>query len=290
MVKVGLQGSWLSLVVGELCLSVVASFYFNAFHECIHNTAFRSRWLNTVLGHVLGFLTLRGKAWYMLFHWAHHRYTNDPAKDPELSGSTADRTDFTASDSWSKEVLQYAQFLSGYPFGFERLSSIVRHAIAKPPEDEFWVVNEKQRAVVRREYQVWLVLYGLILGAIVYYQEAVLVPLTFYWLLPHILGAAHLRYYQAAEHRGCQQGPSSDTTAWLCSRTTATWWFYCQLAWNMPYHSEHHAWPNVPFHQLPDVHKSLAAFRPKSGCVPAGEHGYFWLHASLVKRIGTHTA
>jgi fatty acid desaturase len=26
------------------------------------------------------------------------------------------------------------------------------------------------------------------------------------------------------------------------------------VAWNMPYHVEHHVWPAVPFHKLPQVH------------------------------------
>ncbi|RUV49309.1 fatty acid desaturase, partial [Mesorhizobium sp. M7A.F.Ca.MR.228.00.0.0] len=27
-----------------------------------------------------------------------------------------------------------------------------------------------------------------------------------------------------------------------------------RLAWNMPFHAEHHAYPGVPFHQLPRFH------------------------------------
>eukprot|EP01050_Picozoa_sp_SAG11_P020569 SAG11_NODE_3491_length_2415_cov_2.138601_1_plen_198_part_00 len=104
--------------------------------------------------------------------------------------------------------------------------------------------------------------------------------LWYFWILPHMLGAGHLRYYQTAEHRGvthllhhrtyaaaaavshgcvligtaaCRLGSFTDTSAWITSRTTTTWWLYAKLAWNMPYHSEHHAWPNVPFHVLPEV-------------------------------------
>ncbi|MEP3331345.1 fatty acid desaturase [Sedimentitalea sp.] len=27
------------------------------------------------------------------------------------------------------------------------------------------------------------------------------------------------------------------------------------LAWNMPYHAEHHSFPSVPFHRLPALHQ-----------------------------------
>ena len=29
------------------------------------------------------------------------------------------------------------------------------------------------------------------------------------------------------------------------------------LAWNMPYHTEHHSFPAVPFHRLPHLHRLM---------------------------------
>mgnify|MGYP002682199864 CR=1 FL=1 len=29
------------------------------------------------------------------------------------------------------------------------------------------------------------------------------------------------------------------------------------VAWNMPFHAEHHALPTVPFHKLPDLHQAV---------------------------------
>jgi hypothetical protein len=69
-------------------------------------TAFKSKWLNNALCYTLGtfyclsinfegshsaphktvfflgFMTFRGAKWYWYFHWAHHRFTNDPKLDP----------------------------------------------------------------------------------------------------------------------------------------------------------------------------------------------------------------
>ncbi len=42
------------------------------------------------------------------------------------------------------------------------------------------------------------------------------------------------------------------------SRTTTTNAIVRWLAWNMPYHAEHHAYPMVPFHKLPDLHRLAA--------------------------------
>jgi fatty acid desaturase len=41
------------------------------------------------------------------------------------------------------------------------------------------------------------------------------------------------------------------------SRTTLTNAAVRFIAWNMPYHAEHHAFPSLPFHALPAAHRLL---------------------------------
>jgi hypothetical protein len=124
------SGSWLLLAASEMAMGLVASFYFAGFHEMIHNTAFATRWLNKSLAHVTGFFIFRGANWYWYFHWYHHRFTNDPKRDPELSGTTVDRTDPTTQASGTLSKLgAFAVFLSGWPFGFERIPGIARYAL-----------------------------------------------------------------------------------------------------------------------------------------------------------------
>lgn len=204
--------SWAQFILAELAFGVVASFYFNAFHESIHGTAFRSKWMNSALCYFLGFLTFRGARWYWYFHWAHHRFTNDPKLDPELEGNTVDRADPLANPNKMQAMFAYARFLSGYPFGSERLPGIFKHAIGgKYTPVETFVKTDKARASVRLEYRVWVFLYAVLvtltatdflgLGGMGGYNVGA--KLWYYWLLPHAIGAAHLRYYQTAEHRSC---------------------------------------------------------------------------------------
>src|SRR5579872_6673547 len=60
------------------------AFLFMAVHETAHKTAFASRALNLIVGNLSSFLILLPYQYYCLFHWDHHRYTQDPDKDPEL--------------------------------------------------------------------------------------------------------------------------------------------------------------------------------------------------------------
>lgn len=278
--------SWLLLALAEVFLGFIASFYFTGFHEMIHNTAFKARWLNKSLGHCVGFIVFRGANWYWYFHWNHHRFTNDPLRDPELSGSTVDRSDPTLTEGIASKLSAYAVFLSGYPFGFERLPGMVRYAAGGNKDlPEIWVDTEDKRKHVQSEYAAFVLGYATLACMALLRPSTWGANLWYYWILPHMLGAGHLRYYQTAEHRACRLGSYTDTSAWITARTTTTWWVYARLAWNMPYHSEHHAWPNVPFHVLPEVYERIKVLdtRPVSDCNPTGEHGFLYIHWVLLK-------
>lgn len=278
---------WALLVLAEVPFGIVESFLFNGFHEMVHNTAFRTPALNSALAQVLGFLNFRGAKWFWCFHWAHHRYTNDPTKDPELSGGSLDLDDPT------RTAAGYIAFLSGYPFGFERVVRMWRLALGTTSADP-WVADKPPatQSFVRKEAAAYVVGYICIAAVALLRPVRVGVPVILYWLLPHCLGAGHLRLYQFAEHRACAMGSYTDTNAWACARTTSTWWLYRKLAWQMPYHIEHHAYPNVPFHKLEDLHTMVKAAYAKeghehipSGCDPSGEKGYVSLHTEIFNRM-----
>lgn len=285
------RGYWGLLLLAELPFGIAESLLFNGYHEMVHNTAFKTQALNTSLAQVLGFFIFRGAKWFWCFHWTHHRFTNDPAKDPELSGGSLDLDDPTRSPA------AYAAFLSGYPFGLERVPKMLKLVLGQTALDP-WVVDkpESTQRHVRLEAGVYCVGYALLALASLAYPVTVGVKLVLFWLLPHCLGAGHLRMYQFAEHRACQMGAYTDTNAWVCARTTATWWFYRKLAWQMPYHVEHHAYPNVPFHKLEAAHKLVRAAYAKegrasapTGCNPDGQAGYAALHTEMFRRmLGNH--
>ena len=74
--------------------------------------------------------------------------------------------------------------------------------------------------------------------------------LWWYWILPALVGQPMLRLYLLAEHSGCD----FSTNMLENSRTTYTQPWLNFLAWNMPYHAEHHYLASVPFHALPALH------------------------------------
>ncbi len=75
----------------------------------------------------------------------------------------------------------------------------------------------------------------------------------FVWLIPVAIGFPVLRLYLLAEHGRCPYVADM----FVNTRTTFTTRLVRFLAWNMPYHIEHHAFPQVPFHRLPEFHTMI---------------------------------
>jgi fatty acid desaturase len=216
---------------------IVLVFLFAPLHESIHWTAFRSRRLNDAVAWACGALLVLPPAYFRAFHFAHHRHTQDSWRDPELANPKP------------RTLCAYLWHVSGLPYWRERTLTTLRHACGRV---DLPFIGARQRPGVIREARLLLCLYALIgLGSIAV-PSAALLPL---WLGPALLGQPFLRLYLLAEHTGCPL--VSDMLE--NSRTTRSLAAIRRLAWNMPYHAEHHAYPALPFHALPAAHGILKA-------------------------------
>jgi fatty acid desaturase len=107
-----------------------------------------------------------------------------------------------------------------------------------------------QNAKVRLESKIYLTMYLCLFAASIGLGTAILL---YVWLLPIILGQPFLRLYLLAEHSRCPKV----TNMLENTRTTLTNRLVRAIAWSMPYHTEHHTFPSVPFHRLPALHALL---------------------------------
>ncbi len=215
---------------------VVLVFLFAPLHECIHRTAFKRRALNDAFGFVAGLLLLLPQEYFRAFHFAHHRFTQDPTRDPELASPKA------------RNMRQWLWQVSGLPYWIAEVRGIVTHALGRLPETFY--ANDRQRGAVIAEARIALAVYVVVAVVSVWTgSNAALI----YWVVPALLGQPALRLYLMAEHTLC---PLSDDML-ANTRTTYTNGVMRFLAWNMPYHAEHHAFPAVPFHRLPEVNRAI---------------------------------
>ena len=106
------------------------------------------------------------------------------------------------------------------------------------------------RALPRIGREARIMLAGYALAGISLFWSPLLL---WVWLVPLLLGQPFLRLYLLAEHGRC----AFVANMFENTRTTYTTAVVRFLAWNMPYHTEHHTFPNVPFHKLPEFHPHL---------------------------------
>ena len=207
-------------------------FLFAPLHETIHYTVFKTRWLNNLVAAVIGFLLLIPFQSFRVFHYAHHRHTQNPELDPELL------------DMRPLIKRRYWLYLTGLPTWWQSLKSIWRHA--NGIVDETYIEARHHRSIVT-EARIHLAGYALLLLISLLTSSA---ALWWFWVLPALVGQPLLRLYLLAEHSGCDYGDDMLEN----SRTTYTLPWLNFLAWNMPYHAEHHYLASVPFHALPALH------------------------------------
>lgn len=211
----------------------LVAFLFMPVHEAAHKTVFRTRWLNSVLGHASSLTIMYPLEYYTLFHWDHHRFTQDPERDPELMFATVPTSD-----------TQLAIAYSGIVYLFKRVRLMFRHALTGKVLVPW--IPENKRAMVVREARLYALVYlVLLIGSIALSSTLLL----WVWLLPLVVGQWFLRPYLFAEHTGCDHTRS----AFENTRTTYTGRLMKWFTWNMPFHVEHHAYPSVPFHALPKL-------------------------------------
>ena len=212
---------------------IALAFLFTAQHEATHRTPFATGWLSEAMGHLTGLILFQPFGWFRAFHMAHHKFTGDPVHDPELA-TPKPRT---------SAGLAYA--LSG--IGYWRMKAQVLWQNATGRIDAPYL-SPRQRPRVIAEARVYVAAYAVLLGLAL--ASGTAETLIWAWLLPLALGFPVLRFYLLAEHADCPQSPDMFAN----TRTTLTDRLTRRLAWNMPYHAEHHAFPAVPFHRLPEFH------------------------------------
>ena len=229
------QSTYLPLLL--VMQGILLVFLFTLLHETIHRTVFETRWLNDLVAHFCGFVLCIQADWFRYFHFAHHRHTQDPENDPELMTEKP------------KTIGQYVWHVTGLPTWASSVKTLLKHAFVGC--DDVFVPPAGRRQVV---IEARLVLSAYVLVATASFAAGSLM-LVWLWIVPVLLGQPFLRLYLLAEHGRCAFVANMLEN----SRTTFTNALMRRLAWNMPYHCEHHSYPTVPFHQLPALHAHLKA-------------------------------
>ena len=257
-IGIGLWPSWWSapfwLAYGVLYGSAMDS----RWHECGHGTAFRTGWMNDVVYQIASFCMLRNPVRWRWSHARHHTDTIIVGRDPEIVAMRPPKL--------FRIILNF--------FGiFDALTGwklmLINAAGRLDPEEATWIPESEYPGVIRTA-RIWVVIYAATIALAVWMGSAL--PLMVIGL-PRLYGAWHHVLTGVMQHAGLAENVLDHR---MNSRTVYINPISRFIYWNMNYHIEHHMFPMVPYHRLPELHE-----RMKDDC-PAPNRSMWAAYRSFV--------
>ena len=233
-------------------------------HELLHGNAFKSKWLNTVVTFFVSTAFFEVLWHERINHKQHHIYTLDIDRDPELTSY------------YSRKQLENPNFKSVPRSRFGYLNAVVNvfsywyHRLCRLVTSSMGILTdytgigwsmkspapEEFPSSVISELQFFSCLQlGVYIGIFSMYGNDLenLKALVFWWMAPCVIGYAPISLFRNAEHADCDRV----TNQLHAARTVESNFIIRWLLWETNFHAEHHAYPMVPFFNLPVLHKLL---------------------------------
>jgi fatty acid desaturase len=225
------------------CFAIYGVLYCSAsdsrWHECGHGTAFRTRWMNTVVYNIACFFILREPTVWRWSHARHHTDTIIVGRDPEIA--------VPRPPDLLGIALNFFQLRSG----ITALRHMLLHTTGRLTAEEKSFIPEMEQHKVFAAARVWTVLFGCVIALCVALHS--LLPLVLVGL-PSFYGAWLFVVFGLTQHAGLAEDVLDHR---LNARTVYMNPIFRFIYWNMNYHVEHHMFPMVPYHALPKLHAAM---------------------------------
>ncbi|MFO0625503.1 MAG: fatty acid desaturase [Polyangiales bacterium] len=206
---------------GALCVYLAGWCGFTVLHEASHGNIARSRWINALAGELAASVMLCRFLAFRQIHLRHHRYTNDPRRDPDR---------FTGDGPWWQRPFRLAVTDLHYYAEYEP-----RALRAAPIEHRLSTLS----AVALGALFLALLGTGHVLDVLLVWvlplRASMFTAALFVDYLPHMRPTAPTRADDPLGHTA-QLAPSPLSDALSLCHT---------------HHLLHHLWPKVPFYRLP---------------------------------------
>ena len=236
---VALWGSWWVAIPYMLYAVLYASTSDSRWHESGHGTAFKTDWLNNALYEIASFMVMRESTVWRWSHTRHHSDTIIVGRDPEIA---------VPRPPDIKALVMGFFNLGGYPKYFK---SIILHSFGRMSDDEKTFVPESEFPKVFLRARIYVFIYAGVIALSVALGS--ILPLMFVGLA-NLFGSWLGVVYGLTQHAGLAENVLDHR---LNCRTVYMNPINRYLYWNMNYHVEHHMYPLVPYHALPELHKAV---------------------------------
>ena len=231
-------GTWWA-IPAFLVYGNIYSFTNARWHEFVHRSVFKTRWLNDFFYHVFCVLDYFEVYKWRWSHTHHHSRTIHLDIDYEIQVSRpANLWNLFVTDAFAIDRV-WAEFKSTFLHSLGIMTPIAKDCV---PESERWKMIWNCR------------FYMLLKIGIIYWAYSIgsFLPLMF-WFTPLIYGGTLFQFVAMLQHGGLK------ADSWDHRESTRTVYLNPIIGWcmymNMQYHIEHHIFPQVPFYNLPKLHE-----------------------------------
>ncbi len=215
-------------------------------HECGHGTAFKTRWMNDVVYQIACFMIMREPTIWRWSHTRHHTDTIIVGRDPEIAAMRP------------PAVLRILSNFFAVASTWNTVKHVVLHAFGRLDAEEKTFVPEMEWDKVFFVARVWLAIHLAVIGLVLWLGSWL--PLMYVGVLPTMYGGWLAVYFGITQHAGLAENVLDHR---LNARTIYMNPVFRFLYWNMNYHVEHHMFPMVPYHRLPELHEVMKPDMPK---------------------------
>ncbi len=215
-------------------------------HECGHGTAFKTRWMNDVIYQVACFMIMREPTIWRWSHTRHHTDTIIVGHDPEIGAMRP------------PAMLRIVSNIFAIASTWRTVKHVVLHSFGRLDAEEQTFVPEMERGKVFLVARIWLAIHLSVIGLALWLHSWL--PLMYVGALPTMYGGWLTIYFGITQHAGLAENVLDHR---LNARTVYMNPIFRFLYWNMNYHVEHHMFPMVPYHRLPELHEEMKADLPK---------------------------
>ena len=237
---IALWPTWWSAPVWLVYGALYGSASDSRWHECGHQTAFKTAWMNTFVYHIASFMIMRNPIVWRASHVRHHTDTIVLGRDPEIVAMRP------------PDLLRIALLFIGVSDIFSAFKRIIAHACGRIDPEEAMYVTPKDHRKIFNIARIWLAIYASVIMLSVYMWS--ILPLMLVGL-PRIFGSWHYIMTGLLQHLGLAENVSDHR---LNTRTVLMNPISRFIYLNMNYHLEHHLFTMVPYYNLPKLHSLIA--------------------------------
>jgi fatty acid desaturase len=263
-------GLWLACLAGSGCLAyaavgsywaVPAFFLYGTiysscdarWHECAHGTPFRTRWLNEAFYLLSSIMNMKEGTYMRWSHTRHHTETIMVGLDPEIQVMRPANLRMVLLDFiWIPDAIQTFKVMT-------------LHALGMPTAKAKDFVPQSEW----RKMFWWSRFYLFVYAGMIVWSIAIRswLPLLFFPLARLYGGWLH-QICSLTQHAGLAENVRDHRLNTRSVKMNSAVRF---LYFNMNYHLEHHMFPMVPFHALPNLHERVEGALPPmySGLIEA---------------------